>query len=59
MTEHVGFLEQLPGRAVARRRALAFGDDRTPDGEEVQGPVESSSKTVVVVRGGLQCQINR
>jgi len=35
MTEHVGFLEQLPVRAVLDGELVAFGEDRKPDFERV------------------------
>jgi len=35
MTEHVGFLEQLPVRAVLDGELVAFGDDGKPDFERV------------------------
>ena len=35
MTEHVGFLEQLPVQAVLDGELVAFGDDGKPDFERV------------------------
>jgi len=49
MTEHVGFLEQLPARAVLDGELVAFGEDGKPDFERVRENSNPQRRSRLVV----------